>query len=40
MKEALGEHIFNHYLHIKGLEWDEYRKHVTDWEIQRYLRVL
>ncbi|MHC1708835.1 MAG: glutamine synthetase family protein [Methanomassiliicoccales archaeon] len=40
MKEALGEHIFNHYLHIKRLEWDEYRKYVTDWEIQRYLRVL
>ena len=40
MKEALGEHIFDHYLHIKRLEWDEYRKYVTDWEIQRYLRVL
>ncbi len=40
MKEALGEHIFSHYLHIKRLEWDEYRKYVTDWEIQRYLRVL
>jgi glutamine synthetase len=40
MKEALGEHIFDHYLHIKHLEWDEYRKHVTDWEISKYLRVL
>jgi glutamine synthetase len=40
MKEALGEHIFNHYLHIKHLEWDDYRKHVTDWEIQKYLRAL
>ncbi|MCG7844054.1 MAG: glutamine synthetase family protein [Methanomassiliicoccales archaeon] len=40
MKEALGEHIFDHYLHIKHLDWDEYRKHVTDWEINKYLRVL
>ena len=40
MKEAMGEHIFNHYLHIKRLEWDDYRTHVTDWELQRYLRVL
>ena len=40
MKEALGEHIFNHYLHIKRMEWDEYRKSVTDWEIARYFKVL
>ena len=40
MKEALGEHIFNHYLHIKRMEWDDYRKYVTNWEIERYLRVL
>ncbi|MBN1109473.1 MAG: glutamine synthetase [Methanomassiliicoccales archaeon] len=40
MKEAMGEHIFNHYLHIKRLEWDDYRKYVTNWELDRYLRVL
>ncbi|MEM2943274.1 MAG: type I glutamate--ammonia ligase [Methanomassiliicoccales archaeon] len=40
MKETLGEHIFTHYLHIKGKEWDEYRTQVTDWEIAKYLKSL
>jgi glutamine synthetase len=40
MKDTLGEHIFNHWLHIKGQEWDEYRTWVSDWERDRYLRVL
>ncbi|MCQ5375836.1 MAG: type I glutamate--ammonia ligase [Methanomassiliicoccales archaeon] len=40
VKETLGDHIFSHYLHIKGKEWDEYRTRVTDWEIEKFLRVL
>lgn len=40
MKECLGDHIFNNYLYIKGKEWDDYRKYVTDWEVNRYLPVL
>ncbi len=40
VKEALGDHIFSHYLKIKGEEWDEYRTYVTDWEVQRYLKFL
>jgi len=40
MKETLGEHIFNHYMHIKTAEWDEYRTWVTDWEHKKYLRNL
>ena len=40
IKETLGDHIFNHYLNIKGAEWDEYRTYVTDWEVQKYLKVL
>jgi glutamine synthetase len=40
MKETLGEHIFSHYLHIKGADWDDYRTWVSDWEHKRYLRVL
>ncbi|MBM4237708.1 MAG: glutamine synthetase, partial [Euryarchaeota archaeon] len=40
VKETLGDHIFNHYLHIKGEEWDGYRTCVTDWELERFLRVL
>jgi glutamine synthetase len=40
MKDCLGEHIFSNYLYIKEKEWDEYRKSVTDWEINRYLHQL
>jgi glutamine synthetase len=40
VKDTLGDHIFNHYLHIKTEEWDDYRIHVTDWEVNKFLRVL
>jgi glutamine synthetase len=40
IRQTLGDHIFNHYLKIKGDEWDEYRTYVTDWEVQRYLKFL
>jgi glutamine synthetase len=40
MREALGEHAFGYYLRAKRQEWDAFRIHVTDWEIQRYLEVL
>ena len=37
MKETLGDHIFNKYIHAKELEWEEYRVLVTDWEVNKYL---
>lgn len=40
IRKTLGDHIFAHYLKIKGDEWDEYRTYVTDWEVQRYLKTL
>ncbi|MFW5906963.1 MAG: type I glutamate--ammonia ligase [Candidatus Natronoplasma sp.] len=40
MKEVLGEHTFQHFLHNKKEEWREYRKQVTKWEIERYLSKL
>jgi glutamine synthetase len=40
MKDTLGEHIFNHYVHIKSKEWDSYRTWVTDWERDNFLNVL
>ncbi len=40
VRKTLGDHVFNHYLKIKGDEWDSYRTHITDWELQRYLHVL
>jgi glutamine synthetase len=40
IRETLGDHIFNHYLNIKGQEWDDYRTYVTDWEVDKYLSSL
>ena len=40
VKEALGEHIFNKFLENKKIEWDAYRMHVSDYEIERYLPIL
>jgi len=40
VKEALGEHLFTHFLYIKGKEWDEYKTQVHSWEIERLLPAL
>ncbi len=38
--ETLGEHVFEFFLANKRAEWAEYRKQVTQFELDRYLRVL
>ncbi len=40
VREALGEHLFSHFLYIKGHEWDSYRAQVSDWEIKTLLPAL
>lgn len=40
VKEALGEHVFSHYLCAKEMEWDEYKAVVHPWELSRYLSML
>ena len=37
IREALGDHVFEHYVEAKRAEWDEYRTQVSDWEVERYL---
>ena len=37
--EALGEHIFEWFLRNKRREWDDYKSHVTPFEVSRYLRA-
>jgi glutamine synthetase len=37
---TLGEHTFNRYVEIKRREAEEYRVHVTRWELDRYLPIL
>jgi glutamine synthetase len=40
IKETLGDHIFNKFIENKKIEWDNYRMHVSAFEIQRYLPIL
>ena len=37
IREALGDHVFSHFVDAKRAEWDEYRTQVSDWEVDRYL---
>lgn len=38
--ETLGEHVFDFFLRNKQAEWEEYRRQVNPWEIDRYLPTL
>lgn len=40
VRETLGEHIFEWFLRNKWREWQDYKTHVSDFEINRYLRAL
>lgn len=40
VKEALGEHVFNHYICAKEMEWNEYKAIVHPWEVEKYLYML
>ena len=37
IREALGDHVYDHFVAAKRGEWDEYRTRVSDWELQKYL---
>jgi glutamine synthetase len=37
VKQALGEHIFAHFVTAKEQEWQEYIAQVHEWEIEQYL---
>ena len=39
IREALGDHVFDHFVAAKHEEWDEYRTQVSDWEVERYLEM-
>lgn len=38
--EALGDHIFEHFIKAKLIEWGVYRKQVHQWELEQYLTLL
>ncbi len=40
MREALGPQLMNHFLKVKGKEYDEYRTQVSQWELENQLPIL
>lgn len=35
--DALGEHIAEHFIEAKEIEWDMFRTNVTPWELEHYM---
>jgi glutamine synthetase len=40
LRDCLGEHVFDSLLASKRIEWESYRAHITDYELNRYLAIL
>jgi len=40
VRQALGDHIFESFIQNKKVEWDRYRTHVSQYELDAYLPVL
>lgn len=39
IQAALGEHVYERFIEAKRLEWDDFRRYVSQWELDRYLEV-
>ncbi len=39
MVSALGDHIFEHFVEAKEIEWDMFRSQVHPWEREQYLKM-
>lgn len=39
VRDALGEHIFKKFVENKKIEWDLYRTHVSQYEIEKYMPI-
>jgi glutamine synthetase len=39
IQEALGEVIYENFMEAKQAEWSEYGRHVSPWEVERYLDI-
>jgi glutamine synthetase len=40
VRETLGEHVFEYVLRNKRAEWQDYRRQVSAYELDRYIPVL
>ena len=36
-REALGDHVFDHFVAAKRQEWRDYIMRISDWELESYL---
>ena len=39
LKDFLGERIYDSYMQLKRAEWEAYRTHVTQWDLDKYLYI-
>ena len=37
VRDALGDHVFEKFIANKKIEWDQYRTHISQFEIEKYL---
>ena len=40
VRETLGDHVFEKFIENKKIEWNDWRRQVTDYEVNRYLPIL
>ncbi|HEY5476965.1 MAG TPA: glutamine synthetase family protein [Tepidiformaceae bacterium] len=40
LRSALGNHVFESLIANKKIEWERYRRHITDFELNEYLPIL
>ena len=40
VRRALGDHVFDAFIKNKKIEWDQYRRQVTEYELNKYLPLL
>ncbi len=39
IQDVLGQHLFERYIDVKEKEWDQFKKQVTNWELETYLDI-
>jgi len=40
LRRTLGDHLFESFIENKRIEWEQYRRAITDYELKRYLPIL
>jgi glutamine synthetase len=40
VRKTLGDHIFYKFIDNKKIEWDRYKIHISNYELENYLSVL